>query len=144
MTLLHLKLLSVVILYGNFKDEALSCIKCYRCESKTHLHCSERFDHENANLQPESCSDVFEAQYCIKATGMFEGEIGTKRFCSSRDHGDYCEYVQRPGDEREYRSCIYTCSTDGCNSAISWRLSLLLMLSAIILNMWQWGESPFH
>ena len=44
------------------------------------------------------CSHVFEAQYCVKMTGIFEGKLGTKRFCSSRDWGYYCEYIKRPGD----------------------------------------------
>ena len=39
-----------------------------------------------------------QAQYCIKMTGIFEGKLGTKRFCSSRDWGHYCEYIKRPGD----------------------------------------------
>jgi hypothetical protein len=41
---------------------------------------------------------VVQASYCIKMTGVFEGKLGTKRFCSSRDWGNYCEYIQRPGD----------------------------------------------
>ena len=45
-----------------------------------------------------NCSHVFEAQYCVKMTGIFEGKLGTKRFCSSRDWGYYCEYIKRPGD----------------------------------------------
>ena len=39
-----------------------------------------------------------QAQYCVKMTGIFEGKLGTKRFCSSRDWGYYCEYIKRPGD----------------------------------------------
>jgi hypothetical protein len=39
-----------------------------------------------------------QATYCVKMTGVFEGMLGTKRFCSSRDWGNYCEYIQRPGD----------------------------------------------
>lgn len=97
-------------------------------------------------MTPEPCDHVFEAQYCIKTTGMFEGkkrfnisfellafanevfwleitnfsftgQIGTKRYCSSRDYGDYCDYIRRPGDERDYRSCVFTCSSDACNKA---------------------------
>ena len=34
----------------------------------------------------------------MKMTGIFEGKLGTKRFCSSRDWGYYCEYIKRPGD----------------------------------------------
>jgi len=31
-------------------------------------------------------------------SGIFDGKLGTKRFCSSRDWGNYCEYIERPGD----------------------------------------------
>ena len=31
-------------------------------------------------------------------TGIFDGKLGTKRFCSSKDWGNYCEYIDRPGD----------------------------------------------
>ena len=31
-------------------------------------------------------------------TGVFDGKFGTKRFCSSKDWGTYCEYIDRPGD----------------------------------------------
>lgn len=46
---------------------------------------------------------------------ILTGSLGTRRFCSSRDLGNYCEYIRRPGDQREYRSCVYTCTGDGCN-----------------------------
>lgn len=101
----------------------------------------------DGTLEPAECDQVFEAEYCIKATGrafggkrvacltnltigkfyffwtlkdfsfFFSGGIGTKRFCSSLDLGNYCNYVQQPGDQLEYRSCLFTCTGDGCNSA---------------------------
>uniref|UniRef100_A0A4Q8K274 U20-Liphistoxin-Lsp1a_1 n=1 Tax=Liphistius sp. SGP-2016 TaxID=1905180 RepID=A0A4Q8K274_9ARAC len=96
-----------------------AAIQCYQCKSNENLDCSEIFDQLDSNTYPKSCDNIFEARYCVKATGMYEGEIGTKRFCSSRDHGNYCEYIRRPGDDREYRSCVYTCSRDGCNDTAS-------------------------
>lgn len=51
------------------------------------------------------------------------GGIGAKRFCSSKDLGNYCNYVQNKGDRMEYRSCIFTCSTDGCNGSTRLNLS---------------------
>jgi len=45
------------------------------------------------------------------------GGLGTKRFCSSLDLGNYCNYIRQPGDELEYRSCVYTCSSNGCNGS---------------------------
>lgn len=46
---------------------------------------------------------------------LFLGGIGAKRFCSSLDLGNYCNYVQQPGDILTYRTCVYTCRGDGCN-----------------------------
>ncbi|XP_076349537.1 UPAR/Ly6 domain-containing protein bou-like isoform X2 [Tachypleus tridentatus] len=110
-------------------------IRCYRCESNTDMHCSEDFHSKYSQLEPQSCDDIFESQFCVKTTGMYEGEIGTKRFCSSRHHGNYCEYIRRPGDDREYRSCVYTCSGDGCNIASSWkkRSTNSILLSAFLI-----------
>ncbi len=38
------------------------------------------------------------ATHCIKMTGVFDEKLGTKRFCSSKTWGNYCEYIKRPGD----------------------------------------------
>ena len=59
-----------------------------------------------------------QAYYCVKMTGIFEGKLGTKRFCSSRNWGNYCEYISRPGDIQEYRSCVFSCSTNDCNRGV--------------------------
>lgn len=47
------------------------------------------------------------------------GGIGTKRFCSAVDMGNYCDYVKQPGDKLTYRTCVYTCTGHGCNPATS-------------------------
>ena len=47
----------------------------------------------------------------------FQGKLGAKRLCSSKDWGNYCEYVKRPGDIQEYESCIFSCSSEECNSS---------------------------
>ncbi|OWR42322.1 hypothetical protein KGM_201039 [Danaus plexippus plexippus] len=70
-------------------------------------------------LEYSSCEHVYNAQYCIKRTGG----IITKRYCSSLDLGNYCNYVKQPGDKMEYRTCIYTCNTDGCNQTSAIKLS---------------------
>uniref|UniRef100_V5GNT0 Putative conserved secreted protein n=1 Tax=Ixodes ricinus TaxID=34613 RepID=V5GNT0_IXORI len=115
-------------------------IQCHQCDSNNHLHCSEQWDYLSSH-EPQSCDYLYEAAYCIKATGMYEGRIGTFRFCSSRDRGNYCDYVQRPGDEREYRACIHTCRTDGCNSSPrASKLDLRLPTSSPLLSLavsWQ-------
>ncbi|XP_061501590.1 U-scoloptoxin(05)-Sm1a isoform X2 [Anopheles gambiae] len=97
--------------------ESACGILCYQCSSAHSMYCSDMLVADEASpFKPEPCDHVFEAEYCIKSTAMHDG-IGAKRYCSSRDLGNYCNYVRNPGDQIEYRSCIYTCDTDGCNSA---------------------------
>lgn len=65
------------------------------------------------------------------------GGIGAKRYCSSLDLGNYCNYVQQPGDKLEYRTCVHTCTGDGCNSAsgifIS-NFSIVLSIGLVLYN----------
>jgi len=100
-------------------------IGCYECDSSNNFSCTEYWDPSLpvTSQYYSNCSHVFEANYCIKMTGVFDGKLGTKRFCSSRDWGYYCEYIKRPGDIQEYRSCVFSCSISGCNSANSLLLS---------------------
>ena len=74
-------------------------ISCYECDSSNNFSCTEFWDPTlPVSVQYYSnCSHVFEARYCIKMTGVFDGKLGTKRFCSSKDWGNYCEYIERPG-----------------------------------------------
>ena len=109
-------------------------IYCYRCDSSNDFSCSEFWDPSlDVNGQYYSdCGNVFDAKYCVKMTGVYDGKLGTKRFCSSRDWGDYCEYIQRPGDPREYRSCIFTCTTHGCNGSMSLKSSFSLLFGIFL------------
>lgn len=56
----------------------------------------------------------------------FPGGIGAIRYCSSKDLGNYCDYVQNKGDQMEYRSCIFTCDSDGCNGSSLIKYSVLV------------------
>ncbi|GIX98827.1 protein quiver [Caerostris darwini] len=113
-------------------------IYCYQCNSNEETYCSEVFNRDGLTLEPTQCDGIHEAKFCIKATGMYEGTIGTRRFCSSRHHGNYCEYVRRPGDEREYRSCVYTCSSDSCNGAGNIPKSKILMFTSFLCSILLW------
>ena len=78
---------------------AAATVSCYECDSSNNFSCTEFWD---PNLPVTSqyysnCSHVFEAGYCVKMTGVFDGKLGTKRFCSSKNWGNYCEYIKRPG-----------------------------------------------
>ncbi|KAK7791894.1 hypothetical protein R5R35_005159 [Gryllus longicercus] len=98
---------------GRYEAQSL---ECYQCSTPFDIRCSDLLIHDET-LHPTNCNDIYGAEYCIKTTGIFGGGLGTKRFCSPLDLGNYCNYIQQPGDELEYRSCVYTCSTDGCNPA---------------------------
>ncbi|XP_067208909.1 UPAR/Ly6 domain-containing protein bou isoform X2 [Linepithema humile] len=100
---------------GRFEAIALDC---YQCASGDEWKCMDG-DLVANFLVPANCSHVHDARYCIKSIGRYGGGIGTKRFCSSAHLGNYCDYVKQPGDKLTYRTCVYTCSTDGCNSAKS-------------------------
>lgn len=65
------------------------------------------------------------------------GGLGVKRFCSSHNLGNYCNYLKRPGDEKEYRSCIYTCDSDGCNGPGELKLSKYLKS----LSIYRWFKN---
>merc|ERR1712218_3531 len=112
-------------------------IWCYNCDSSSDFSCSEFWDPSLDVNQPyySNCTSVYDAKYCVKMTGVFDGKLGTKRMCSSRDMGNYCEYIQRPGDPREYRSCVFTCTQHGCNKgSISVKGSLSLLFGIYVIS----------
>ncbi|XP_016938889.2 UPAR/Ly6 domain-containing protein bou [Drosophila suzukii] len=115
----------------------VSGIECYVCDTSDTEHpfqCGEWFErYDEPDIQPQNCSSVHGAQFCVKHVGRFEGGIGAKRFCSSKDMGNYCDYVRNKGDRMDYRSCIYTCDTDGCNAA--GRLELEWGVAAALLTL---------
>ncbi|XP_053979482.1 U-scoloptoxin(05)-Sm1a [Hylaeus anthracinus] len=103
--------------------ETVHSLRCYQCISTNNTHpfqCNELLS-SDIDIEPQPCDAVFGAKYCVKHTGRFEGGIGTKRFCSALDLGNYCDYVKRQGDKLTYRTCIFTCSGDGCNPATTFR-----------------------
>lgn len=122
-----------------------TAIYCYECDSATNFSCSEFWDPTLPVTKQylTDCSRVYNAQYCIKMSGVFEGKLGTKRFCSSKTWGDYCEYIKRPGDIQEYRSCVFSCSTNACNlgtmgvAQADFRLLAVLSSALVLLMKWQ-------
>ncbi|KAL0882342.1 hypothetical protein ABMA27_000850 [Loxostege sticticalis] len=105
-------------------------IDCYQCNSSSTMECGDGLMNlDGGVLKPTSCGHVYDAQYCIKQTGG----ISTKRFCSSLDLGNYCNYVQQVGDKLEYRTCIYTCGSDGCNGASSLAVPALIITITLFL-----------
>ncbi|XP_060527325.1 uncharacterized protein LOC132702597 [Cylas formicarius] len=109
-------------------------IQCYQCAASKTMDCSDLMVHMGG-IEPQSCDHVFEAQYCIKTTSL-DGGIGAKRFCSSLDLGNYCNYVQGPGDKLMYRTCVFTCTGDGCNRGVSFRnVNIYILLSVITFTV---------
>ncbi|KAH9502312.1 hypothetical protein Btru_073432 [Bulinus truncatus] len=91
---------------------------CYQCDSTLDSNCQENWDHSlSYNKQKYRSCNLWNAQFCVKATGMWGGVVGTHRFCSSRDLGDQCQDIWFPDHDRMYRACVYTCTSDGCNGA---------------------------
>ncbi|XP_043274354.1 uncharacterized protein bou isoform X2 [Venturia canescens] len=113
-------------------------INCYQCTSANEWKCMDSELVENS-LELKSCDHVFEAQYCIKTIGRYGDGVGTKRFCSSADLGNYCQTVQQVGDERPYRTCLYTCNTDGCNpGSMPKPNSITTAISLTLLFLLRW------
>jgi hypothetical protein len=111
----------------------LDCYQCSGSDPTKPFQCNEWLT-SDIDIKPEPCDNVYDAQYCIKHIGRFEGGIGAKRFCSSLDLGNYCNYVKQPGDILLYRTCVFTCSGDGCNaSSITKPGSFLLFASLGLL-----------
>ncbi|XP_044262865.1 U-scoloptoxin(05)-Sm1a [Tribolium madens] len=116
---------------GRFEASTLSC---YQCAAHATIDCSDGMIH-SGGIQPESCNDVFEAQYCIKSTSL-DGGIGAKRFCSSLDLGNYCNYVKQPGDVLSYRTCVFTCTGDGCNPSSTITPSSVLFFTSVLIFLY--------
>ena len=130
-----------------WNNNFVSALSCYECDSSSNFTCSERWDadeptvHRYLNLD---CPHVHQAKYCVKMTGIYDGKLGTKRFCSSKDWGNYCEYIKRPGDTQEYRSCVFSCSRSECNTATEtikishWTIMYNIILITVVAQFIFW------
>merc|ERR1712226_498167 len=61
-------------------------IECYECDSSNNFTCTEFWDPNlvTTEVYLTNCQHVYGASYCVKMTGIFDGKLGTKRFCSSK------------------------------------------------------------
>ena len=96
----------------NFVSKAL---KCYQCDSAQDEYCPETW--ERTDIEPTECDSLDYPAFCVKTTGIYGAIVGNRRFCSSRHMDNSCNEVNFPQDPRTYYSCIYTCSSHGCNDA---------------------------
>jgi len=100
--------------------QAGAALRCYQCQSNIHNTCQEKWDDKlKVTENYYNLCQLWDAKYCVKVTGMWGGVVGTHRFCSSKDLGDQCQDIWFPDHDRMYRACVYSCSGDGCNSAMS-------------------------
>jgi hypothetical protein len=109
-------------------------LKCYQCDSSRDEYCPETWDRHD--IEPQECSHVDYPAFCVKTTGIYGAIVGTRRFCSSRHLDNSCNEVNFPQDPRIYYSCLYTCSTDGCNFALAIspaRQEFLLFTASILI-----------
>lgn len=120
----------------DFLVNAINCYVCNATDSTNPFQCGEWFTRfDNPDIEPQDCSNVHDAKFCIKHIGRFEGGIGAKRYCSSKDLGNYCDYVKNRGDQKEYRSCFFTCNTDGCNTSSSFGANIMLTTLGGIISL---------
>lgn len=109
-------------------------LDCYQCNSTLDSNCQDRFNHDQSinPIRSTKCT-VYNSRYCIKITGVWGGIVGTHRFCSARDLGDQCQDLSYPDHDRLYRACVYSCTSDDCNSAPFRAPSILLSLVGLLL-----------
>ncbi|KAL3280282.1 hypothetical protein HHI36_017775 [Cryptolaemus montrouzieri] len=136
----NVKLLIFLTIYVGLFTTSFA-IKCYQCsgsDPQKPFQCNEWLS-DDIDIEPESCEHVYGAKYCVKHVGRFEEGIGAKRYCSSLDLGNYCNYVRQPGDLLTYRTCVYTCTGDGCNSAYTtksqYTVILVLAIATILYSV---------
>ncbi|KAL4240452.1 hypothetical protein ACF0H5_001244 [Mactra antiquata] len=133
MNVVHILIPLTILVMLFERGDALTC---FQCNSTLDHNCQEMFNHDNPYLTLKSTEcQMYNAKFCIKVTGLWGGIVGTHRFCSSRDLGDQCQDMRFPDHSRKYRGCVYTCTSDGCNSAQSVFAKSTTILSAIFFTV---------
>ena len=119
----------------NFNNQNLYflALKCYQCDSSKDEYCPETWD--RYDIEPAECDHIDYPAFCVKTTGIYGAIVGNRRFCSSRQMDNSCNEVNFAQDPRTYYSCIYTCYSDGCNSALLAKSSKLSLFLASILSI---------
>ena len=107
-----------------------TALKCYQCDSSKDEYCPETWD--RTDIEPTDCSHIDYPAFCVKTTGIYGAIVGNRRFCSSRNMDNSCNEVNFAQDPRTYYSCIYTCTRDGCNSAVTVQKGATAYLSMLV------------
>ena len=113
-------------------------LHCYQCDSSEDEYCPESWD--RTDILPKPCDQIDYPAFCVKTTGIYGAIVGTRRFCSSRNMDNSCNEVNFAQDPRIYYSCIYTCSSDGCNNShrvykVNFENKFLILIMTFFLNL---------
>ena len=106
---------SIALLMVLLAPGRVLALDCYQCDSSKDEYCPETWD--RTDIEPTSCDHIDYPAFCVKTTGIYGAIVGTRRFCSSRHMDNSCNEIYFPQDPRIYYSCLYTCTSDGCNHA---------------------------
>jgi len=131
-------MIAVVILAAVFATgEAL---ECHQCTSYIHTQCGDPF-FADADGQPkaneEFLQDCGDAKYTL-CRKIYQNVRGDERIIRSCGYEEYFNSAGDPKDEyttvlEEYNTYVTTCSTDGCNSSTTFRVSMISVLMAVVL-----------
>jgi hypothetical protein len=126
--------IGIFILLSQFNFKYISGLSCYECDSSKDDYCPETWDRDD--IEPVDCNEHLDyPAFCAKTTGIYGAIVGVRRFCASRHMDNSCLEVNIPQDPRTYYSCIYTCTTDGCNTAsglFTFKKSFILIVISLI------------
>jgi len=131
-------MIAVVILAAVFATgEAL---KCHQCTSYISAKCGDPFYFEDGQPKTKEfltdCPvDGKEYTLCRK---IYQNVRGDERIIRSCGYEEYFNSAGDPKDEyttvlEEYNTYVTTCSTDGCNSSTTFRVSMISVLMAVVL-----------
>ncbi|XP_060855071.1 U-scoloptoxin(05)-Sm1a-like [Metopolophium dirhodum] len=112
---------------------SISCYQCNSTDIKYQFQCTETMDNIG-DLRPTPCTNLYNAAYCVTHIGFHNGGHGVRRYCSSHNLGNYCNYFKPPGDEKDYETCIYTCAASGCNGP--GELKLVKYIKSLPIYRW--------
>lgn len=54
---------------------SIHCFVCDATDTTKPFQCSEWFERYQPDIEPDNCTDVHDAKYCIKHVGRFEGIV---------------------------------------------------------------------
>jgi len=117
--------------------ETGSGIKCHQCNSYTEAECVDPFFHPDTPDKPKTdkflmeCPNNGKEHFCRKIYQNVRDDVRVIRSCGwERDEkGRDCYTTVL----EEYNTVVCQCDADGCNSANTYKLSLVSAMCAVVL-----------